>query len=157
MRKSKQIKIDTIQELSAKYGTIDKKSPDVLFIRAKGRIIPTVKKVDYSKDIVELKQNFNNIVKDKIMLHKNDINCERYICNIDISEKGISYKKGSYIKYDIFVKPKNKKDVFDYKDELTSLLTNINDDLKEKMSLLNLKYINKSRQKELNNEDFSIT
>lgn len=151
MRKSKQIKIDSIQELSAKYGTIDKNSPDVLYIRAKGRIMPTIKKNDYSKDIIDLKSSFSNIIKDNIFSFKKDINTEKYIYNVDISEKGISYKKGSYIKYDIFVKPKEKRKIMDYKDIITSFLTNVNDDIKEKLDNLNLKYITKTRPKTYEN------
>lgn len=145
--KTKQIKIDDIQELSAKYGTVNRNSPDVLYIRAKGRIMPTVKKSDYSKEIIELKKYFGDIIKHNILSHKKNINSERYIYNIDISEKGINYKKGSYIKYDIFVKPNSKKEMGDYKNEITSFLTDVNDSIKNKLELLNIKYINKTRKR----------
>ena len=145
MRTTKQIKIEDIEDLSAKYGTIDKNSPDVLYIRAKGRIMPTVKKNDYSNDIIELKKGFANIIKNNIMSFKNDINEKKYIYNIEISEKGISYKKGSYIKYDIFIRPNVKKEILEYKDIVTNLLTNVNNEMKQKLDNLNLKYISKTR------------
>ena len=48
IRKTKQIKLNIMDNLSVKYGTLDKNSPDVLFIRFKGKIIPTIIKNDFS-------------------------------------------------------------------------------------------------------------
>lgn len=145
MRKSKQINLDCIEELSAKYGTMDKNSPDVLYIRAKGRITPLLNKSDYSKDITKLKNKFNTVVENNIEKFKDYFDNEKFIYSIDISEKGISFKKGSYIKFDIYVKPKEKKDIIEYNDIISDLLININNELKQILSDIKLIYITKTR------------
>lgn len=145
MRKSKQINLDCIEELSAKYGTMDKNSPDVLYIRAKGRITPLLNKSDYSKDVTKLKNKFNTVVENNIEKFKDYFDNEKYIYSIDISEKGISFKKGSYIKFDIYVKPKEKKDIIEYNDIISDFLININNELKQILSDIKLIYITKTR------------
>lgn len=145
MRKSKQINLNCIEELSAKYGTMDKNSPDVLYIRAKGRITPLLNKSDYSKDITKLKNKFNTVVENNIEKFKDYFDNEKFIYSIDISEKGISFKKGSYIKFDIYVKPKEKKDIIEYNDIISDLLININNELKQILSDIKLIYITKTR------------
>lgn len=148
IRRSKQINIDCVEELSAKYGTMDKNSPEVIYIRAKGRITPLIDKSDYSKDIISFKNNFDTIIDNNIRLFHDYFDIQKYIYNIDISQKGISFKKGSYIKFDIYVRPKVKKPFADYNEEIAAFLKKINNDIKEALELVNLKYINKTRKNE---------
>ena len=141
VRKSKQIKINIMDNLSVKYGTLDKNLPTVLFIRFKGKIISTSIKNDFSKEVVELKEDFNKIVKNNISNYCNIFDCNKYICNIDVSEKGVTYKKGSYIKFDIFLKPLEPKDIFYYESTITSLSKEINNEIINTLNKLNLKYL----------------
>lgn len=130
-----------MNNLSVKYGTLDKNSPDVLFIRFKGKIIPTIIKNDYSKEIVELKTEFNSIVKNVILKYCDIFDCNRYLCNMEVSEKGITFKKGSYIKFDIFLKPNEIKDIILYKNIMEKIANEINYEIINTLNNLNLKYL----------------
>lgn len=141
IRKTKQIKLNIMDNLSVKYGTLDKNSPDVLFIRFKGKIIPTIIKNDFSKEIVELKTEFDKIIKDIIINYCDIFDCKRYLCNIEVSEKGVTYKKGSYIKFDVFVRPNEIKDIMCYEDVITRMSIEINNEIINILSKLNLKYL----------------
>lgn len=141
LRKSKQIKLNIMDNLSVKYGTLDKNSPDVLFIRFKGKIIPTIIKNDFSKEIVELKTEFDKIIKGIIINYCDIFDCKRYLCNIEVSEKGVTYKKGSYIKFDVFVRPNETKDITYYEDVITRMSIEINNEIINILNKLNLKYL----------------
>ena len=141
LRKSKQIKLNIMDNLSVKYGTLDKNSPDVLFIRFKGKIIPTIIKNDYTKEIVELKTEFNSIVKNVILNYCNIFDCNKYLCNMEVSEKGVTHKKGSYIKFDVFVRPNETKDITYYEDVMTRMSIEINNEIINILNKLNLKYL----------------
>lgn len=141
IRKSKQIKLNIMDNLSVKYGTLDKNSPDVLFIRFKGKIIPTIIKNDYTKEIVELKTEFNSIVKNVILNYCDIFDCNKYLCNIEVSEKGVTYKKGSYIKFDVFVRPNEIKDITYYEDVITRMSIEINNEIINILNKLNLQYL----------------
>ena len=141
IRKSKQIKLNIMDNLSVKYGTLDKNSPDVLFIRFKGKIIPTIIKNDYTKEIVELKTEFNSIVKNVILNYCDIFDCNKYLCNIEVSEKGVTYKKGSYIKFDVFVRPNEIKDIMCYEDVITRMSIEINNEIINILNKLNLQYL----------------
>ena len=141
IRKTKQIKLNIMDNLSVKYGTLDKNSPDVLFIRFKGKIIPTIIKNDFSKEIVELKAEFDKIIKDIIINYCDIFDCKRYLCNIEVSEKGVTYKKGSYIKFDVFVRPNEIKDITYYEDVITRMSIEINNEIINILNKLNLQYL----------------
>ena len=141
IRKTKQIKLNIMDNLSVKYGTLDKNSPDVLFIRFKGKIIPTIIKNDYTKEIVELKTEFNSIVKNVILNYCDIFDCNKYLCNIEVSEKGVTYKKGSYIKFDVFVRPNEIKDIMCYEDVITRMSIEINNEIINILNKLNLQYL----------------
>ena len=141
LRKSKQIKLNIMDNLSVKYGTLDKNSPNVLFVRFKGKIIPTIIKNDYTKEIVELKTEFNNIVKNVILNYCNIFDCNKYLCNMEVSEKGVTHKKGSYIKFDVFVRPNETKDITYYEDVIKRMSIEINNEIINILNKLNLKYL----------------
>ena len=141
IRKTKQIKLNIMDNLSVKYGTLDKNSPDVLFIRFKGKIIPTIIKNDFSKEIVELKTEFDKIIKDIIINYCDIFDCKRYLCNMEVSEKGVTYKKGSYIKFDVFVRPNEAKDITYYEDVITRMSIEINNEIINILNKLKLKYL----------------
>ena len=153
IRKTKQIKLNIMDNLSVKYGTLDKNSPDVLFIRFKGKIIPnallytpyiiipTIIKNDFLKEIVKLKAEFDKIIKDILINYCDIFDCKRYLCNIEVSEKGVTYKKGSYIKFDVFVRPNEIKDIMCYEDVITRMSIEINNEIINILSKLNLKYL----------------
>lgn len=141
IRKTKQIKLNIKDNLLVKFGTIDKNAPNVLFIRCKGKVIPTIVKSDYSNEIVELKIKYKNIVKNVINYYCDIFDSNKYLCNMDISEKGITYKKGSYIKFDVFLMPHIVKDINFYENIITELITKINNELINILNNLNLKYL----------------
>ena len=111
--------------LRVNYGTTDRNNPSVLYVRAKGDIKPITEKKTYSNDVKELKKQFKHFVKQNID-KLNILKTEKYLCNIDISEKGLSYNKKGHFRYEIFLKPKETKELKIYENDIINLTDNVN-------------------------------
>ena len=111
--------------LRVNYGTSDRNNPSVLYIRAKGDIKPITEKKTYSEDIKDLKKQFKHFVKQNIDKLKT-LKTEKYLCNIDISEKGLTYNKRGHFRYEIFLKPKETKELNAYENDVIDLTNNVN-------------------------------
>ena len=95
-----------------KYGTTCKSlKPSVLYLRTKTKITPIVDKNTYEDDIIDVKNKFTEYIDKRIKKSKHFDN--NYIFNIDISSKSITYGKTSFLRYDIYLKPLNKKSISD--------------------------------------------
>ena len=119
---------DETTGLKTKYGALDKKNPEVIYIKSRATITPKIKKRDFSDSISKLKKVFEDNVR-KTMAHLTDYD-KRHICTLEISENGISYGKKSRVRYDIFIKPKTVKPLEEYRDEIQKLSHIFNTDLK---------------------------
>ena len=114
-------------KIRSKYGTLDKSNPEIIYIRSRATITPVFKKKDFSEEIILIKRLFEKNVK-KIICNSNDFE-DKYICSIEMSENGISFNKKSHVKYDVYVKPKNNKNLEDYSDDIKSLVYQFNQNL----------------------------
>ena len=125
-----EIKLSETGKYSVKYGTMNKKNPRVIYIRTKIKVKPSLKKTNYYKEINDIKNGFVKDVKN--IIEKEDMFLDEYIVHFDTNERGMLYNKNSYIKYDLYVKPKDVQVFSDYKPCISSLTEKLN----EKLSLL---------------------
>lgn len=101
--------------------------PNVVFLRAKVRITPIEIKKTYEQDILSITSEFDSFVRSVLDVNTNyDKN---YIFSVDVAEKSVKYKKTSHLRYDIFLKPKNKLSLEEHRD----ILKSISDTLDEKL------------------------
>lgn len=81
--------------------------PDIVYIRTKIRITPTVKQKSYKPNIALIKGELNNFVYE--LLRDNPDFSDKYIFHMVVSEKGVNYGKNSHFSYDLFLKQKDKR------------------------------------------------
>ena len=112
--------------------------PNVVFLRAKVRITPIEIKKTYEKDILSITSEFDSFVRS--VLDANPNYDRNYIFSVDVAEKSVKYKKTSHLRYDIFLKPKNKLRLEEHKDILKSLSDTLDEKLIELFRKHNLKW-----------------
>lgn len=98
--------------------TTDEK-PNVVFLRAKIRITPLIKKKTYEDDILAIKKDFEEFARNLLDLDKNYDN--NYIFSIDIAEKSVRFNKTSHLHYDLFVKALKSETLLRHKKRLNVL------------------------------------
>lgn len=108
--------------------------PNVVFLRAKVRITPIEIKKTYEDDILSIVNKFNEFARN-LLNNRYDYESD-YIFSIDVAEKSVKYKKTSHLRYDVFLKPKNKITMEEHKVKLK----NISDILDKKLISLFKKY-----------------
>ena len=119
-RSKKEIKLQNTDKYTVRYGSLNKEIPEVIYIRAKTKIIPKTKKSDYSND----NKSFGN----------------NYICHFDTNGNGMTYNKKSFLKYDVYVKPSVLKNISDYECEISSLVNAFNNNLSNLLEKSNMFY-----------------
>ena len=91
--------------------------PEVVFLRAKVKVTPSVPNKIYENDILTIKSEFDKFSRNLLNLCSDyDKN---YIFSVDISEKSVKYKKTSHLKYDVYLKPKKKMTLEEHKTKLS--------------------------------------
>ena len=130
-RTSKEFKIpnDGLTNIKSRYGALDKNNPEILYIRSRATITPSIKKKDFSENIIEVKKIFEKNIKTVILNSKAFE--KKYICSIEISENGIAFGKKSHVKYDIYVKPKMNKAIEEYYDDVQTMVYLFNQKLSQ--------------------------
>lgn len=112
--------------------------PNVVFLRAKVRVTPMVIKKTYEKDILLLKKKFETYARD---LLDYNINYEKdYIFSVDVAEKSVKFKKTSHLRYDIFLKPKNRLTLEEHKEKLKHLSDILDEKLIELFRMYRLQW-----------------
>lgn len=139
-RKAKEYKLPLdYTKIKSKYGTLDKNNPEVVYIRSRASITPSIKKKDFSDDVISLKKVFLNNVKTLITI--NNIFENKHLCNIEVSEKGLEYGKKSHIKFDVYLKPKEIKPIMEYYEDIKELSTVFNENLMGILGYIDIKVI----------------
>lgn len=91
-----------INKFNVKYGTLNVYEPNVIYLRAKARIVPNEDR-DYFKSVQAIRRHFLKYVD---MIIANDKNLAReHIAQLATNENGLKYNKISIIKFDIYLKP----------------------------------------------------
>ena len=101
--------------------------PKVVFLRTKIRITPLNDNKTYEKEILSLKNEFEEYCKNILTL--NSDYDKNYIFSVDIAEKSVKYKKTSHLHYDVFLKPKNMQTLLEHKNKLEVIANKMNDKL----------------------------
>lgn len=112
--------------------------PNVVFLRAKVKITPIEIKKTYEQDILSISSDFDKFARN--ILDVNPNYDKNYIFSIDVAEKSVKYKKTSHLRYDIFLKPKNKLRLEEHRDILKSLSDTLDEKLIELFKKYNLKW-----------------
>lgn len=135
-RKSKECQLDVADSFKAIYGSVDKEASVVIYIRVRGKVQPKQKQDDYSNDVLELKSSLIDYVRTMVgsmnsMLNKN------YIFDVDLTEKCITYKKSSHIKYDLYVIPIKPTNLESFYDTALDITNKVNKFIIDKLSSIN--------------------
>lgn len=121
-----------------KYGTsMENEYPKVLFLRTKARVVPIIKKKSYDIDVLNIKKEFEAYVKDRV--YSDDYFDKTYLFNIDLSENSVSWKKVSFLRYDIYLRPTKKDTMSGHKDKFFEFSVSLDNklvELLEKHSLM---------------------
>lgn len=118
--------------INVTFGTaLEENLPRVIMVRCKGRIKPIVKKTTYEKDIDRLKNDILNIIRSNV--NDSDFFSNECLANTDISSRSIKYDKYSFIKYDVYVKPYELKDIQSQSHCISELTKNINLSILERL------------------------
>lgn len=138
-RTTKEINLpnDGYTKIKTKYGTLDKNNPEILYIRSRATVTPTISKKDFSEDISNIKKSFEKNVK--TVMFKSDVFEDKYICSIEMSENGIAFGKKSHMKYDVYVKPKINKTIDEYISDVQSIVYCFNQNITELLTKNNIK------------------
>lgn len=113
------------KEFEIKYGTQDENNAEVLYMRVRTRMSPTVKKDKYTDTVASAKENFTALTKE-LFNGKGDFD-KRNLCEFSASEEGVSYGKKSRLRYDIFLRPKIVKDMVEYEEQMVGFADTINE------------------------------
>lgn len=124
-RVAKQYLIVNEKNIRVNYGTTDKKNPSVIYTRAKGSVKPFKKKRTYVTDIQDLKKEFKTFVKERVNLLPS-LKTDKLLCSIDITENGLSFNKKGHMRYEIFIKPSEIKQLEEYEEDVRILTEEIN-------------------------------
>lgn len=138
LNKKREIKLQ-LNNYQIRYGSLNKENTEVIYIRVKAKIHPLLKKNDYSEDISLLKKDFLKKIQD-IVYSNSDIK-RQYICHFDTNECGMTYNRNSFIKYDLYIKPKEAKHINEQKEIVTNIIGTINNDLNILLSKYNITFI----------------
>lgn len=132
-RKSKEYKLNISDNFKAIYGSVNKDTSDVIYIRVRGKVQPKQKQDDYSNEVLELKSSLIDYIGNMVgsmssMLNKN------YIFDVDLTEKCITYKKSSHMKYDLYVIPIKPTNLESFYDTALDITNKVNKFIIDKLS-----------------------
>lgn len=91
------------------YGTLNEETSDVISITVKGKFKPIIDINDYNQNIKNVKNNFI-INSNKILTNVNWIE-NHYIFTTNFTESGIKYNNSYKWKYQLYIIPKEKKNI----------------------------------------------
>lgn len=129
--KQKEYDIDNNTVFKTKFGTFDKDKPSVIYLNARAKLKPTIKKTNYAPDIKRIKNGFDKFVSE--MLSKDKNFGDKFLFSCDVSENNLSFSKKSHIKYEVLVKPVERKNLIDYSETMSILSKDITEKLIEIM------------------------
>lgn len=105
-----EIKLEKDGKFITRYGTtLNEKLPSVIYLRTKSKVTPTINKKEYDVEVNNVKEKFEEFVKNTIL--KSKIVDDVFLFNIDISTKSIRYGKVSFLRYDVYLRPLKKKTI----------------------------------------------
>jgi len=111
------------------YGTLNEETSDVISITVKGKFQPIIDINDYNQNIKNVKNNFI-INSNKLLTNVNWIE-NHYIFTTNFTESGIKYNNSYKWKYQLYIIPKEKKNITLLNVNIKELNVNLTDILKD--------------------------
>ena len=111
------------------YGTLNEETSDVISITVKGKFQPIIDINDYNQNIKNVKNNFI-INSNKLLTNVNWIE-NHYIFTTNFTESGIKYNNSYKWKYQLYIIPKEKKNITLINVNIKELNVNLTDILKD--------------------------
>lgn len=118
------MKLENDSKYKVMFGTLDKHNPSVIYIKSSTKVKPTVQRTNYKDEIGCIKKSFLDFVSK--VLTDNDTFLGEYICQFNTNEMGMSYKKNSFVKYELYVKPRVVNYIDGYQDVVGKLTASLN-------------------------------
>lgn len=116
-RLNKEYKLDVSNNITLKYGSVNKDNPQVIYVSGKCWVCPT-RETDYDDVITrvksEMRKNIKNIFIDGVNFEN------RFILDFDISTDGLYPNRKKFLSFDFYLRQKenSKKSLTDLKDLL---------------------------------------
>jgi len=111
------------------YGTLNEETSDVISITVKGKFKPIIDINDYNQNIKKVKNNF--IINSNKLLTNVDWIENHYIFTTNFTESGIKYNNSYKWKYQLYIIPKEKKNITLLNVNIKELNVNLTDILKD--------------------------
>jgi hypothetical protein len=111
------------------YGTLNEETSDVISITVKGKFKPIIDINDYNQNIKNVKNNF--IINSNKILTNVDWIENHYIFTTNFTESGIKYNNSYKWKYQLYIIPKEKKNITLLNVNIKELNVNLTDILKD--------------------------
>lgn len=111
------------------YGTLNEETSDVISITVKGKFKPIIDINDYNQNIKNVKNNF--IINSNKLLTNVDWIENHYIFTTNFTESGIKYNNSYKWKYQLYIIPKEKKNITLLNVNIKELNVNLTDILKD--------------------------
>jgi hypothetical protein len=111
------------------YGTLNEETSDVISITVKGKFKPIIDINDYNQNIKNVKNNF--IINSNKILTNIDWIENHYIFTTNFTESGIKYNNSYKWKYQLYIIPKEKKNITLLNVNIKELNVNLTNILKD--------------------------
>ena len=105
MPKYQNVPIDGVGKVfSATVSVMNDISPEVIYVKVKGKIRPQTRMSDYSQCVCGIKPAFMEAAER--VVRSSERFDDRMLCDIEFSEGSLSTGKWSNVKYSLYLKPK---------------------------------------------------
>ena len=128
IRSNKEYKLDVCNHISLKYGTVNKRNPQVVYVSGKCWITP-LKEMNYALAINEAQENMRKNIKAFLIDGVNFDN--RYILDFDISVDKLALNEKKFLSFDFYLRQneENKKELLQLKEMLSKKVSTIANNL----------------------------
>lgn len=126
-----EIDISSNKVFRTKYGTFDSGIPNVLYISVKVRFMPINNQKSYNSEIQNVKSVFDDYVKE--FFQENKTFSDEYLFSLFLSDNNPSFGKKSNARYEVLVKPKEKRTFDNHTDIMRDLSNTFSNKLSDVM------------------------
>lgn len=102
IRLNKEYKVLIDEPVNLKFGAVDFRTPEVIYINGVGYIKPLEVSEDYGKDIRKSIKDFKQAISNQ--LSRYSYFDDNYILNFDVKENGFKKNKNSFLAFEIYLK-----------------------------------------------------
>lgn len=92
-------------KMRTKIGFNSKENPKIAYMSVKAKLVPSKKKPTYTDDVANIRKQFTSLVKTSVWNDK--YFSDKYILNLELGEKYINSYNTSFIRFDVYVRPKD--------------------------------------------------